>query len=421
MHTIETEGRSAGVPEIFLNLAAPFEDGVLVWFIDVTAQKDAEQRLREQDRRKNEFLAMLAHELRNPLAPIRNANELLARLVPRQDERVSNAIEISRRQVKQLSRLVDDLLDVSRVTQGRIELQRRIVDISSLINHAVEAVQPLMREKHQKLSVTYSGEPTLYVDADPARMIQCVVNILTNAAKYSDPGGEIEIRTRADGQSVVIQVCDSGIGITPELLPRVFDLFVQGDRALDRSQGGLGVGLAVVKRLIEMHEGTIAAHSAGVGRGSTFEISLPRTERPAAAQTAPGDPRSAAARILVVDDNRDAADSLASLLRLEGHDTQTAYSGREVLEHAPLFKPHVVLLDIGLPGMDGYSVAQRLREMPELASTRLVAITGYGQPEDRLRAQEAGFHDHVIKPVSLARLNRSIGGQAEGNGGAASR
>jgi CheY-like chemotaxis protein len=256
----------------------------------------------------------------------------------------------------------------------------------------------------------YSGEPTLYVDADPARLIQCVVNVLTNAAKYTDPGGEIRIKTRSDGRSVVVEISDSGIGIAPELLPHVFDLFVQGDRTLDRSQGGLGIGLAVVKRLVEMHEGTITARSTGMGHGSTFEIRLPRTQRPIAAQPTSHDRKSKAARIIVVDDNRDSADSLASLLRLEGHEMLAVYGSREVLEQAPFFKPDVVLLDIGLPEMNGYAVAQRLREMPELVATRLVAITGYGQPEDRLRVQESGFHDHLIKPVSPARLARSIAG-----------
>jgi signal transduction histidine kinase/ActR/RegA family two-component response regulator len=417
MQTVEAQGHGAGPQRTYFNLVARFGDGVLVWFIDITAHKHTERilqqqelALREADRRKDEFLAMLAHELRNPLAPISNANELLGKILSVPDPRVESAIATTKRQVAQLRRLVDDLLDVSRVTQGRIELQLRPIEVAHIIVPAIEAVQPVLREKRHRLVVVGSTEhPALYVNADPARLMQCVVNVLTNAAKYTDPGGEITVQTRAEGASAVIEISDTGVGIDPELLPRMFDLFVQGDRSPDRSQGGLGVGLAVVKRLVEMHQGKVSARSDGPGRGSTFEIRLPLIERRVAhagkpaVRKAPG-----AARILVVDDNRDAADSLAALLALEGHTVERAYSAADALRHAVSFKAQVVLLDIGLPEIDGYEVARRLRLVPELRDARLIAVTGYGQPRDRERAKAAGFDEHLIKPVSPASVARAL-------------
>jgi CheY-like chemotaxis protein len=328
------------------------------------------------------------------------------------DARISRAIDVTRRQVTQLSRLVDDLLDVSRVTQGRIELQRRAVEVSHIVTLAVETVQSLMSEKRQRLSVVNSANFGMWVDADPARLTQCVVNVLTNAAKYTDPGGEICLSTHAGGDSVTIEVSDTGVGIAPELLPQVFDLFVQGERALDRSQGGLGVGLAVTKRLLEMHQGTISARSPGLGGGSTFAIRLPLNKRPPTSEAGPDAPEAAAVRVLIVDDNQDSADSLAALLRLEAHEAQAVYSARQALVQAALFKPDIVLLDIGLPEMNGYELAQQLRQRPELRGTRLVALTGYGQREDRRRAQAAGFDAYLIKPVSLTRLADTLAGFA---------
>ncbi|HYX73509.1 MAG TPA: ATP-binding protein [Steroidobacteraceae bacterium] len=368
--------------------------------------------LREADRRKDEFLAMLAHELRNPLAPIRNANELLAKLLDVSDPRVQSAVAATRRQITQLTRLVDDLLDVSRVTQGRIELQRRPVEISHIVMQAIEAVQPMLREKTHRLVTVHAAEPReLYVDADPARLMQCVVNVLGNAVKYTDPGGQITVQMRAAGASALIEISDTGVGIPPELLPRMFDLFVQGDRSPDRSQGGLGVGLAVVKRLIEMHAGSVRARSGGLAQGATFEIRLPLIEQVRAVEEVPvSGTTPMPARILIVDDNRDAADSLAALLALEGHTIECAYSAAEALRCAVAFRAQVVLLDIGLPGMDGYEVARRLRLLPELRAARLIAITGYGQPQDRARAQAAGFDEHLIKPVSAAGVARALAG-----------
>ena len=417
--TVEARSRLPTLSErTYVNLVARFGDGVLVWFIDITAHKHAEQvlqrqelALREADRRKDEFLAMLAHELRNPLAPIRNANELLGKILTVADARVQSAIAITRRQVAQLTRLVDDLLDVSRVTQGRIELQRRPIEVSHIIMQAIEAVQPILREKgHRLVSVHSTGHAALCVNADPARLMQCVVNVLTNAAKYTDADGQITVQTRAGGTYAVIEISDTGVGIAPELLPRMFDLFVQGDRSPDRSQGGLGVGLAVVKRLVEMHQGSVSARSAGPGQGSTFEIRLPLIERLTTQPAKPALWKVPAVRILIVDDNHDAADSLGALLALEGHTIEMAYSAADALRRAAPFRAQVILLDIGLSEMDGYEVARRLRRMPELRETRVIAVTGYGQRQDREQAEAAGFDEHLVKPVSPGSVARALAG-----------
>jgi CheY-like chemotaxis protein len=351
-----------------------------------------------------------------PLGSPEHWPQSLKKILTVSDPRVGSAIATTKRQVAQLRRLVDDLLDVSRVTQGRIELQRRPIELVPVIGQAIEAVQPMFREKRRRLvSVDGSGQPSLHVYADPARLMQCVVNVLTNAAKYTDPGGEITVQTRVEGTSAVLEISDTGVGIAPELLPHMFDLFVQGDRSPDRSQGGLGVGLAVVKRLVEMHQGSVSARSDGPGQGSTFEIRLPLIERNAspAGRRAPRRV-SSAARILIVDDNRDAADALAALLALDGHTIERAYGATEALSRAVFFKAQVVLLDIGLPEMDGYELARRLRLLPELRETRLIAVTGYGQPQDRERARAAGFDEHLIKPVSPTSVARALAGMPRG-------
>ncbi len=371
---------------------------------DVTESKRSAQILEDASRRKDEFLAMLAHELRNPLAPIRNASEILARKLSG-DAQLKKTVNLVKRQVTHLARLVDDLLDVSRITEGRIELRRAPQALAPILAQARESVEPLMRDKHHVLLVSASYEP-LYVCGDHARLVQSVANVLTNAAKYTDPGGEIRLELRRQNGHAAIIVSDTGIGIPRDLLPRVFDLFVQGDRSLDRSQGGLGIGLSVVKRLIEMHQGSVMAFSEGPGRGSVFEIRLPLIDAPSDEQADAPMPRVEAKRILIVDDNVDAANSLAEMLQIDGHTTETAYSGKDALAAAFRERPDVILLDIGLPDMDGYEVAARIR--PRLESVQLIALTGYGQTEDIRRAAEAGFDAHVIKPVDFDDLQRII-------------
>jgi len=379
--------------------------GVVCYFRDISAHVLVREQLREADRQKDEFLAMLSHELRNPLAPIRNAGEVLAR-TQSENATAKAAIDIVQRQVGNLTRLVDDLLDVSRVTQGRIELQRQPVELAEVIAHALEIVDPLMKERRHKLSVTTYGK--LHVHGDLERLVQCVGNILSNAAKYTDPGGNINVTYRAEGSEAVLTVRDTGIGMRMELLPRVFDLFVQSDRTLDRAQGGLGIGLAVVKRLIEMHGGTVSAHSDGLGLGSTFEIRLPLIETATQASIPQTHLRVPPRRILVVDDNEDAANALAMMLRLEGHEVESFFSAVAALARAPEFKPEVALLDIGLPEIDGYELARRLRESAGSRAIRLVALTGYGQAEDRERARAVGFNEHLVKPADLRSLQQVI-------------
>jgi PAS domain S-box-containing protein len=372
---------------------------------DITERKQMEQALRELDLRKDEFLAMLAHELRNPMAPIRNAVEVLHRMEI-EDRRALRATHIIERQVRQLNRMVDDLLDVSRITRGRIELERKPLDVGAVLAAAVEATEPLIRERRHQLGVR-SGLP-LVVVGDAARLQQCIVNLLTNAAKYTDEGGRIDVELSRDQDHAVLRVTDTGAGIAPDLLPSVFDLFVQADRTLDRSQGGLGIGLSVVKRLVEMHGGEVGAWSAGVGQGSTFEIRLPLAKDAAVDDERPPESRSARRRVLVVDDNRDAAESLSMLLEAEGQDVRIAHDGPTALTCAVEWDPELVLLDIGLPGMDGYEVAERLRQKDVGMRTTLVALTGYGQPADRERAQAAGFNHHLVKPAPIQELLRII-------------
>ncbi|MBW4051772.1 MAG: response regulator [Proteobacteria bacterium] len=381
---------------------------------DITERKNAEQTqvevrlaLEAAHRQKDEFLAMLAHELRNPLAPIGTAGDMLS-LLPQADSRAAAAVAVIRRQVSHLTRLVDDLLDVSRITRGRIELKRLPVDLNAVVAQAVEMMQPRLTEKSHHLTVTTSGDRHPYVIGDFARLVQSIGNLLANAIKYTQPGGEITVLAHGEEASVTVEVTDSGEGIDAELLPRVFDLFVQSDRTLDRSQGGLGIGLAVVRSLIEMHGGQVTVRSAGPGRGSTFAVRLPRIER-AAVRDTEGPPAAVTPRrILIVDDNFDAADTLAALLQMQGHQTHSACSAREALQSVLSFRPDVALLDIGLPEMNGYELAERLRALPQLGALRLIALTGYGHAEDRQRGQAAGFDDHLVKPVKLSALDRAL-------------
>jgi signal transduction histidine kinase/FixJ family two-component response regulator len=371
---------------------------------DVTEQRRLQAALEETDRRKDEFLAMLAHELRNPVAPISTAAELLSRLVPNENQQT--LVGIIQRQAVHLGRLLDDLLDVARITQGRIEMRREAIDVGSCIQLAIETAEPLIRSKGHRLTVSQMLGP-IYVSADKARLGQCIANVLVNAAKYTPDGGEICVRSYVDGREVAIEVADNGIGIAPEFLPRIFDLFAQAERGLDRSQGGLGVGLTVCKQIAEMHGGTVSASSAGWERGSTFTLRIPLAESPAVPAKVPAPARAdALLRVMIVDDNRDAADSLAMLLQFEGRRTLCAYSGEQALQDFAPFDPQLVLLDIGLPGLDGYEVARRLKAIaPEL---RVIALSGYGQLEDRQRSAAAGFDAHLIKPVDLDALKRIL-------------
>jgi CheY-like chemotaxis protein/two-component sensor histidine kinase len=315
--------------------------------------------------------------------------------------------EIIRRQVDHLSRLVDDLLDVSRITRGKIQLVRQVVELASVLAKAIEMASPLLEKRRQELSIDVPREG-LAVDADPTRLAQVFQNLLTNASKYSQPATLIALRARADGERIVVTVRDQGIGIPPELLPEVFDVFVQGQRAIDRSEGGLGLGLAIAKSICELHGGRIAAASAGPGAGSVFTVTLPGAARAEAAQragvAAPVVRTAGAVRVLVVDDNVDAAQTLHEFLGHIGHDSAVAHDGVAALELARSFHPQVALLDIGLPVMDGYELARRLRAQHDGAPLRLIALTGYGQEDDRARSQEAGFDHHLVKPIALDAL-----------------
>jgi PAS domain S-box-containing protein len=381
--------------------------GVVCYFRDISTHVRARAQLETADRQKDEFLAMLAHELRNPLAPIRNAGEVLERL-PTLDTQARSAVGIVQRQVGNLTRIVDDLLDVSRITLGHVELQRQPLQLGDIVAQAVEVVEPLVRERRQHLSVT--SHQFMRLNADPARLVQCIANVLANASKYTDTGGTIRLETRGEDGQATVTVSDNGSGIAKDLLPKVFDLFVQGDRTLDRAQGGLGIGLSVVKRLVEMHGGKVTATSEGPGRGSTFVIRLPLLEDATAAAAPAPAPELAPQRILVVDDNVDAADSLAMVLRLVGHEVEVVTSAQQALAVIATLKPDTAILDIGLPGMTGHELAARIRELPGLKSMRLIALTGYGQAEDRQRAQTAGFDAHLVKPAELNALQRVLGG-----------
>ena len=348
---------------------------------------------------------MLAHELRNPLASISNASELLSRLA-KPDAHTQLPLALLKRQTKQLTRLVDDLLDISRIARGRITLEEKPIEIGTVISQAVETVQPLIRDKIHHFVLAAAQSP-MYVLGDSSRLVQAISNVLHNAGKYTERSGEIRLQVLDSENEIAIEIRDNGAGISSELLPHVFDLFVQSERTLDRSQGGLGIGLSVVKRLIEMHQGSVSAVSEGPRRGSTFTIRLPRIPPPL--QDTTGTPalvRAAGKRILVVDDNPDAADSLAMLLRLDGHEVHTVYGPAEALKAADQLKPEVIFLDIGLPQVDGYEVARRLRLNSGQEPLRLVVLTGYGQQEDRTRSHAAGFDAHLVKPVNPQALEQ---------------
>jgi PAS domain S-box-containing protein len=379
---------------------------------DITERKRLQDELQrrvndlaEADRQKDEFLAMLSHELRNPLAPIRNAFMLLQRESVAAEARpqVYGMIE---RQLGQLVRLVDDLLDVSRIIRGKIELRREETDLRQAVHHAIETAQPTVEANGQVVNVSLPANPVM-VQGDPVRLAQAVSNLLTNAAKYSKTPTPIELLLRVEDGYAVLTVKDHGIGIPADMLTRVFDLFVQGEHSIARTQGGLGIGLTLVKRLVELHEGLVSASSEGAGKGATFTIRLPTVvaeaaDQPSSQYTVEGS--GPVLKVLVVDDNVDAAESIAMLLRLFGHQVRCVYDGRAALDAVRDYKPEVVVLDIGLPEIDGYEVARRIRKMDDLQDTRLVAVTGYGQEQDRQRSLEAGFDQHFTKPINSEAL-----------------
>jgi signal transduction histidine kinase len=395
--------------------ADPECPGALLVMCDVTDRERAEE-LAGADRRKDQFLAMLAHELRNPLAPIRNAVELM-RQVETLDASFQPAREMVERQVKHLARLVDDLLDVSRINQGSIRLRKEVVDLANVVQRAVEATRPTIDSRGHALAIQLPREK-LRLEADPARLQQVLSNLLHNAAKYTMPGGRIWLTAAREGDEAVVRVRDTGIGVPSDVLERVFEPFVQqSDDSLARTQGGLGVGLTLVRSLVEMHDGHVEASSPGLGQGSEFVVRLPalpplqtgeiKLPVPPAEATAPRP-----LRVLVVEDNIDAAESLATLLRLWHHDVNVVHDGCAALDAAREQQPEVVLLDIGLPGLDGYQVARRLREEVGLNHALLVAMTGYGQPEDRRRSREAGIQYHFVKPVEPLVLRNLLAGAA---------
>ncbi|WP_437961819.1 GAF domain-containing protein [Sorangium sp. So ce119] len=372
-------------------------------------------QLRDQDRRKDEFLATLAHELRNPLAPIRTGLEILQ--VAGSGEQARKILAMMERQIGHMVRMVDDLLDVSRITRGKVELRRERVDLRSVLNGALETSRPLIEAAAHELAVRLPAEPLL-LDADPTRLAQVFANLLNNAAKYTPRGGVIRLTAQREGAGVVVRVVDNGVGIPADMLPKVFDMFTQVVRSIDRAQGGLGIGLTLVRRLVELHGGTVHAESDGPGCGSTFAVRLPlaAAEEPASRRSSPGPAgrdAAAALRILVVDDNVDGAESLALLLRMSGHRTRAVHTGPEALAAARELGADVVFLDIGLPGMSGYEVARRLRAEPGFAGLVLVALTGWGTEDDRRQAREAGFDHHLTKPVDAAELRRLVASVAQ--------
>jgi signal transduction histidine kinase/CheY-like chemotaxis protein len=399
----------------------------VTWVLDISAQKRSEaereallhvaDRARAEaeaaSRAKDQFLAMLGHELRNPLSAVRNA-VIAAR---GNDAMRDRALAIAERQTDQLTRLIDDLLDVARITHGRITLRRERVALTPIVERAIETVGGAIADRRHRLSLALSPAP-IEIDADAARIEQVIVNLLANAAKYTDPDGAITVTTAREGGQACIRIADTGIGMSPELLPRVFDLFAQADRSLDRAGGGLGIGLTLVKRIVDYHGGSVDASSGGLGHGSEFVVRLPAL-RPAheqPARLAPSPPAPRPASIIVVEDNRDASESLVMLLELVGHRVQAFSDGAIALDAARTQPPDMMLVDIGLPGIDGYEVVRRARQEPSLRRVCMIALTGYGRDEDRQSALAAGFDHHLVKPVEAETLHGLVARLAAASG-----
>jgi PAS domain S-box-containing protein len=385
--------------------------GCVLVFRDVTERRRAEAELLEASHRKDEFLAMLAHELRNPLAPIRNAIQIV-RLQNSNGDETQTACEMMERQISQMVRLVDDLLDVSRVSRGRIELRRERVTLAAVIAQAIETSRPAVECAKHDLTVTLPPEP-IYLDADPVRLGQVFNNLLNNSCKYSEPHGRIRLLAERQGSDVVVSIKDSGVGVPRDMLAKIFELFTQVDRSLERAQGGLGIGLTLVQRLVEMHGGSVSAHSEGAGHGSEFIVRLPiiieaRPTNELRGSDSGAREADAPRRILVVDDNRDSARSLAMLLKIGGNETLTAFDGREAVDVATTFRPDVILLDIGLPKLNGFEVAREIRGQAWGKKVLLVALTGWGQDDDRNKSKDAGFDSHLVKPVEYKELTKVL-------------
>ena len=386
------------------------DEGNTRGFVQIVRDLTERQRietLETEGRRIAEFIAMLSHELRNPLAPLRSATAILENLVVDKPE-AAWCLELVDRQIGHLTRLVDDLLDVSRVTRGKVRLKRVPLELNTLVRMAVESAKDTVNRYGHTLTMRLANRH-LPVAGDAIRLTQVMVNLLNNAAKYTPPNGRLEVSIEDAGQFAILQVADNGIGMTGSLLHRAFEPFVQGDRALDRSDGGLGIGLTLVKTIVELHGGTVTAASPGTGKGTTFTITLPLSDERPHEEAEPVTVTEAGRKVLVVDDNHDAAETLSLLLRLYGHDVQTANDGPQALGVAASMLPDTVIMDIGLPGMDGYEAARRLRALPGLAGVRLIALTGYGQDADRNAALAAGFEYHVTKPADSKELARLIG------------
>ena len=379
--------------------------GVVLVFRDASRERAAERALLEADRRKDEFLATLAHELRNPLAPIRQAAKV-ARAPAATQSQVHWAHDVIERQIQNMARLLDDLLDVSRISRGTMEIRKELVELRAVLDAAIEIARPAIEARHHALSVEYPPRTKIY--ADSLRLAQVIANLLTNAAKYTNPHGQIRVAGQCRGGELILKVSDTGIGISAEMMPRIFEMFVQVKSALDKSEGGLGIGLALARGLTELHGGSLEAHSAGLGSGSTFTLRLPLQQ---AATVLPSDdvstavaPRGPARRILVADDNVDSAQSLAMLLQLHGHEVDVVHDGVEALRRLEELRPQFALVDIGMPNINGYEVARRARAESWGASIRLIALTGWGQEQDRREALEAGFDHHLVKPVDTEML-----------------